>query len=357
MASLQMWLAKSTFSGLRAEFYSDLAEALQDRAPLTDEINKHATRAKKEGDILAPMFRLWYNRMDDRPFSHAIIGTVPDSDVMIIDAAESSSKLPDGLMFLSQVVTASKTMTSALRKAVTGFVFLTLLLSAFLGLFSFYGVPIIEELVPPKDWPDIGKALRAVALFVTGYWAWILAVIGGAGSLYVWALPNWCNKYRVIVDRYIPFFSVYRDFQGAIFLVSMAALMKNGVSLTEALDKLHKRGSYWLRWHIKKILTRLDYEDEPAKAFDTGVFNKRLTWRIIDFGSRSGGDFSVAMEKVGLKTLDRVTSGVINSANTINQVLMLVNAAMLAFIIAGTMLTMYEAQNSLQRQIHPVNVR
>ena len=355
MAGLQMWLASNAFHGLRAEFYADLAEALKDDAALTDEINKFAARANKEKDILAPLYRLWYHRMDDRAFSQALVGTVPDSDVMVLDAAEASGKLTDGLEFLSIVITATKVMASALKKAVAGFVFLTGLLTLLLAAFSFYGVPVIEELVPPKDWPWLGQVLRDLAQFITGYWIGISAVMIGTSVLYIWALPNWCGQARVIVDRYVPFFSIYRDFQGAVFLVSMAALMKSGVSLTEALEKLQRRGSPWLRWHIRKILMRLDYEEEPARAFDTGLFNKRLTWRIIDFGSRAKGNFAIAIEKVGLTTMDRVTESVVRSAERINRVLMLVNAVMLAFMVTATMLTMYEAQTSLQKQVNSVN--
>lgn len=358
MANVELWFAKKFFAGLRQEFYEDLAEALDDNASLADEIGKFAKRARKERDVVAPIYRIWLNRMDDKSFSQSLIGTVPDADVMILEAAEGAGNMPDGLRFLAKAISATNTMVTSLKRAVSGFIFLSILLITLLAMFSFYGIDIIEQVVPPNAWPWIGQVLRDVARFITGNWLWILITLVTVSTGYIWSLPNWRGPSRVIADKYLPFYSIYRDFQGALFLVSIAALMRNNVSLTEALDKLLLRANQWLRWHIHTILLHLDYESsEPAKAFATGIFNKRLTWRIIDFGSRGKGSFAEAIAKVGLNSLDKVTQGVTDSARKINSMLLIASGLMMAFIIAGTMLTMYEAQNALQQQIQTVNTK
>lgn len=360
MVDLQLWLAKQNFHSMRHTFYEDLAEALEDDNPpgLAEEIEKHAIRAKKAGDVIAPIYRLWFRRMDDRSFSQALVGTVPATDVMILDAAEKSKALPQGLRFLATVIQAMDSMRWSVRRSVAGFSALLLFLFGALFLYSLYGVGMIEQIVPPRDWPWIGQVVRDIANFIAGTWIWLISVGSALLVAYAWSLPNWTGPGRALADRYLPFYSIYRDYQGAIFLVSMAALMQNQVSLTEALEILRPRASRWLRWHIRKIMLRLDYESKsPAKAFDTGIFNRRLTWRIEDFGARAKNDFSVAINKVGMKSLNKLTEDVQRSAEVLRNVLLLFGGGLLGLIVAGTLLTLYEAQASIQKQVNSVNVK
>jgi type II secretory pathway component PulF len=339
-----------SFSGSRVEFYKDLAEVLDHRVSLTSRIDVLANRAVEEKDVVAPLFQLWSRRMDDRSFADALEGTVPQSDLMIIGASEGAGKLSDGLRFAAMVIVAAKQMKAALYAAVIGFVFLSAFLSVLLGLFSAYGIGFIEELVPPNDWPWMGQRLRELAEFVTGSGVQAMLVLLGLGVLYVWSLPRWSGKARVVADRILPFYTIYRDFQGALFLVSLAALMRNRVSLNRALDTLAESGSPWLRWHIREILYRLDYEsDQPGKAFATGIFNRNLTWRIIDFSQFSS--FAVAIEEVGINSISLITESVKKSAGKLNKILMVISGGLMAFIITGAFLTLFEAQNSVQKQM------
>jgi type II secretory pathway component PulF len=350
--SIGIWLAAAAFKGTRQEFYEDLAEALKDGAQLAARIEQLADRASNEGDLQAPLFQLWLRRMDDQSFSDAVAGTVPDSDLMILQAAERSGDLATGLEFTATVIEKTQVMVGALRKAVAGFVFLTVLQIAILVGFSFYGIPLINEIVPPNAWPWIGQQLKGLASFVTESGGTALACGAVLAVAYFWSLRNWYGRARVAVDRYALPYTIYRDFSGAMFLVSLAALMKNGTGLNDALDTLSERASPWLLWHIRQVQLGLDYQSESTgEAFATGLFDRRLTWRIIDFGERSGSDFALAMEKVGIKTIDKVMESVKAKAATINKFLMLVNGGLLMFIIAGSLLTMFEAQEQLQRQI------
>lgn len=351
--SVRVWLAKSSFRSTRGEFYEDLAEAIADGDPLAQRIEVLATRAASEGDIQAPLFQLWYDRMDDRSFSEALIGTVPDSDLMIIQAAEESGDLVTGLQFTVKVIEATTIMRKTIRLAIAGFVGLSIMQISLLIGFSYYGIGLIEAIVPPNAWPWIGVQLKALATFVTTSGSTVLIVMTVLGIGYIWSLRNWYGRIRVGVDRYVPLYTVYRDFGSAMFLVSLAALMKNGVALNAALDMLSERASPWLLWHIRQIQLRLDYQSESAgEAFATGLFDKRLTWRIIDFGKRAGSDFAVAMEKVGIKSIDKVMASVKRKAGKLNYMLMFLNAGMIMFIIAGTLSTVYEAQEQLQKQIN-----
>lgn len=351
--SIGLWLAKLSFHGQRAEFYEDLAEALEDGDPLAQRIEDLASRAAGEREMQAPLLQLWYDRMDDRSFSEALEGTVPESDLMIIQAAEESGDLVTGLRFTVKVIEAFAIMRKTIRLAIAGFLGLTAMQIALLVGYSFFGIGLIEQIVPVKEWPWIGLQLKAVATFITGDGATLLGMIVVLVTAYSWSLRNWYGRVRVAFDNYFLPYTVYRDFSGAMFLVSLAALMKNGVDLNPALEILSERASPWLLWHIRQIQLRLDYESESAgRAFATGLFSRKLTWRIIDFGERSQSNFAVAMEKVGIKSIEKVLVSVKDKASKLNRVLMFCNAGVIVFIIAGTLGTVYQAEESLQKQIN-----
>lgn len=350
--SIGVWIAKLLFHGIRQEFYEDLAEALVDGAQLAPRIGQLAERASDEGDFKAQLFQLWFRRMDNQSFAEALDGTVPESDLMILKAAERSGDLPTGLMFTAKVIAATAAMRSALRKALAGFSFLMVLQIAVLAGFSFYGIGLIEAIVPANAWPWIGQQLKGLARCVTESGPTILGVGTVLGVAFIWSLRNWRGPARVKFDKYFLPYTIYRDFNGAMFLVSLAALMKNEVNLNDALDALSERASPWLLWHIRQIQLELDYQSESTgEAFGTGLFNRALTWRIIDFGNRAGSNFADAMEKVGINTIGKVMDGVKAKTAVLNIIALFLNAGLIMFIVSGTLLTIFEAQEQLQRQI------
>ena len=53
-----MGLAKWSFSSKRADFYADLAEALEDRAVLVDQIKILEKQARVRKDVILPIYQL-----------------------------------------------------------------------------------------------------------------------------------------------------------------------------------------------------------------------------------------------------------------------------------------------------------
>jgi type II secretory pathway component PulF len=68
-------------------------------------------------------------------------------------------------------------------------------------------------------------------------------------TLFHYALPNWTGRARVFADRIIPF-SVYRMWNGAGFLVSLAGLLRSGMALSRALLIIEQSATPWLRQRV-----------------------------------------------------------------------------------------------------------
>lgn len=356
MKDLELALARLTFRGKRAKFYQDLAEALDDKGVLVQILQRNFDRLKARNDAEAALFQRWLDRMDDCSFADALRGTVPNSDVMILRAAEEAKSITDGLRVLALAIGATNTMRKALLRAVAEPLFVLISSFAMAAVISVVVVPMLAAIVPPSTWPLIGRWLHTFVEFEIKQGPYVLAGLVALTVGVIWSLPRWTSKRRVAFDRYVPIYTLYREFSGASFLVALAALLRTGCGLAEALMVIRRDASPWLKFHIDEVLYNLDHVvDKPAKAFATGVFSQALTDRIEDFGERS--DFNQAMGKVGLDTIDKVTESVVASSVGLNLILTLLGGIMTVFVNVGVIMVANNAGDNMQQQIQSIQRR
>lgn len=344
--SFKFALAKWSFGRRRAEFYADLAEALADRGVLIDILESQLERLEERDDVETELYKLWLHRLDDRAFSEALRDTVPNLDVMVLGASEGAGGLVKGLQFLTLTVEASRQMKSAVIGALAMPITLFFILLSFVGLFSFWIVPMCASMLPPDKWPALGQVLYGVSQLVTNY-GWLLGSVGTVSAIALWrSLSRWTGPARVKAERFLPIYAIYRDYTGSIFLVALAALMQSGVGIAEALTELRPDAPKWLQWHIDEILHGLDVDsDQPARAFRTGVFSRTITDRVEDFGKRS--NFREALGKVGLASINKTVKQVTVSARALNIALIAIVTAVTLFLSAGAALVLLSAAQQI----------
>lgn len=344
-----LWRGKRAFRANRADFYEDLAEALDDKAVLVTELKKHVVRAHRRRSPLATLYSLWLRRMDKSDFSTSLKGTVPPMDSLVLLAAENSGNLPYGLRFLSTTVRAVAKIKGSILSAVAMPIIVTSMTYGMLVGFYEFMAPVLEQIMPLKFWPAMGRFIYHVSSFATNYSLPILVVVGGLIALFIWSLSNWKGPMRRRIDNYLPY-SIYRDYNSAVMLVSLSGLMQSGASLVGSLKSIRSSSTQWMNWHISQILSKLDRESaQPARAFDTGVLPPDLFERVVDYGERS--TFQEALDKLGKQTLERVEKSVAIKSKTLNYLLLAVAGGLMGLIIASVMLTAQSARTQLTSHV------
>jgi type II secretory pathway component PulF len=344
------WLrrASSKFAGRRAEFYEDLAEALDDRAVLVDHLKKHMLRAKANRSHLAGLYALWLRRMDTLSFSGALRGTVPTMDSMVLLAAEASGNLPHGLRFLTFSVRAVAKIRGTIISAIAMPLIVGAMIVGMLYGFGAFLVPILTAIVPVERWPSLGRLMYSLSFAVLNYGLYIFTALGALAAATVWALPNWSGPLRRKVEGLFPF-SLYRNYNSAVMLVSLSGLMQSGTSLVGSLKAIRASSSPWLGWHMSQVLQRLDKESAtPGRAFNTGVMPHDLYERVLDYGERSS--FQSALKKIGDQSLDNLDKKVQKKAKVVNQVMLAVAGLLMALVIGSVMLTAQQARTELSNR-------
>jgi toxin coregulated pilus biosynthesis protein E len=352
------YFAVKSFRDTREVFYEDLADAVKDGELLSAFIGIRKARAVKQKDPLAPLYSKWLIRMNKKGgrLSHILNGSAPESDLMVISSIEDKGNLSEGLKFIASTIKDQRGMSRAIKGAIFMPAIVSIVMIAFMVILSVFVIPVFAQIAPPEKWAGIGKAMYIISYSVTHFGIFLLAGVVAAICWFSWSLNNWVGPRREFLDQYLPY-SVYRDYTGSIFMVSLASMLHSGDTLVRALEQLKKTAPLWLKWQINKILKNINGTSRNyGEAFAVGVFSRSLTNRLIDLSRRSS-EFDKVIARIGIEGIVKVRTAVEESAKKLNVVLIAVLGCCLAFMLVGTLLTAQGLSASLKEQVNNQQVK
>ena len=163
-----IWQGQISLRARRADFYYDLGMTLDDKIPLFTTLRKYESRARQRNQITAPLFLHILKRMQSGSLSEALRGVAADSELIMLDAVQTSgdAALSSGLKFLSSTVEKIDHLKSVARKAVVYPVIMLIVFYAMLYGFAVHVVPILSDILPPAQWPLLGRMLYTVSIII-----------------------------------------------------------------------------------------------------------------------------------------------------------------------------------------------
>lgn len=352
LQKFNQWSAIRTFQSSRETFYEDLAEAIAEKESYSDFITIRKVRATKQKDPLLPLYTSWLTRTSKAggKLSYILKGTAPDSDIMIIAAMEDKGDLANGLRFLSSTVKDQQAMKGAIVAAITMPCVVSALMGGLMVMLSLLVIPQFAQIAPVEKWNSVGKILYGISYAVTHYGILMLAAFICALYAFGWSLNNWTGSTRNKLDKRLPY-RIYRDYTGAIFLVSLASMLRAGDTLVNSLDALKSRSKPWQRMHISQITKNLDRAASYGEAFASGIFSQSLTNRLIDYSRRSS-EFDRVVAKIGIEGIAKVRGEINSSAKLLNGILTVVLGCALGFMFVGIIWTAQGLSVSIKESIH-----
>jgi type II secretory pathway component PulF len=341
------FLARRSLISQRADFYDDLAEALKDNAvPMIRFAKQRDLLAKNKNFAAAAIYAEWIRKLENgENLSSAFQGTFPTSDLMLLTAIESSGDAKEGMKFLAAAVRVENEIKSQLVGALAKPIFMFALVIGIIAGVSFYMAPALDSLIRRDQWSPLGQVSLVFVDLFNNYWWLLTALVVSGTSFFIWSLSRWTGSIRLKAEKFIPFYTIYRDFEAAKLLVSLAALMKGNIQLGRALKVMQEKASPWMRNHLSMMLKRLDHEENALRAMDTGLFNKAIMWRLLDYGERSRPD--IAIEKIGFQSIDTIQKSVKSSAVILNNVMMALAGAVFIVMVGGFLTTTYGIKDAL----------
>lgn len=355
MKKLKDFYIKSRFNlNARISLYERIADFLDNKFPVEETLDTIMNRYKKNKDYRADVLAEWKRKMANGvKFSDAIKDHVPAEERVLIAAGENGTGgLPQGLresIRLSKAIAAIK--TTIIVGAVYP-IFIMLLITAMVAMFSIKIAPVFKAIIPVERWPESGRTLNSASEFLVSHWFMMIVVVFGIGFLVSYSLPRWKTFFRSTADKFPPY-SIYRSYQSASFLIALSSMMLAGIGLNESLIKIQEKGSPWLKNHIGIMLRKLRVAgSDYGKALDTGMLSDETAGDIQDYSRLS--TFEKAIYSIGEQTLTKTVKTIEYSMAVVRNVAMVVAAGLLFTIF----MTSYDLQqdiatniNSKQKQI------
>jgi type II secretory pathway component PulF len=338
--TIQLGLARRKLRQKRADFYYDLAAALEDKIPIFTILKGYEARARRRDPSSASMYRAMMKAMQAGGLSVALRPILVSSELIMLDAIQNSgdAALSKGLYFMSEMSGKLDHMNDVMRRAVTYPLMMLCLTITMIVAFSLYAVPLIESLLPLDKWPPAGKALYAVSYAVRHYGFYMLGGVVVCLAVFLKSLATWQSPLRRKLDNFIPY-SVYRTYTSAMLIVSISSLMRTGVSLRASLERAMKFSSPWLRWHLREVMRAMssDSANKFGSAFKTGMLSHDMEDRVQEASERR--DPVAAFVKIGIGSIDRIVRSMEDASSSITTALLFIAGGSLGMMIIAFLLT------------------
>ena len=346
------WLKKFQISATaRQEFYELMGNFISDGIPFFD-----ALQNVDKQFVIANDPRKWLTTTAIRrmrggekqmafSFGHALQGMVPPIEAMTIDAGEQSGDMTGALM---RAATIAKN-ASRIKKVIWGElaypVFLVILMCALLIMLSTVVMPVFEQIASRERWPTAARLLGGLADHAVLVIILSLLLVGGWIGAFIATKDRWVGETRDKFDRFIFPWNMHRRIASALIMSSIAALMRMGVPISTALDKLGETSGAWARNHFGRVKNKMRKGAREGDALAGDLFDKGIRWQIILYGQLT--DFSGGLERLS----ERLTEAIIEKTKSvfglIRTLAMVAVAIMIVWVYGSFMLVTMAARSAV----------
>jgi len=337
MEKLNRWNAKSAFSEkIRAATYSDIASFTEAGIPPFAAIGGILEVHRLRKNPLLPMTETWHKGMESGlGLADVMAEWVTPSEVTMIQSGEKSGSLAKALRSASELIVAQKQMMSETRKTlIAPVIYISALFSIMYFMMNNMS-PAITRLVPKEFMPSFAASYFAFGDIFIALMPWVTAAFIVLSMLIFFTLSAWTGSMRSRADKLFPW-TIYRAMQSSYFLITLAAMMRSGVPMKEALGQIQAHATPWVRVHVEAMIERLGKGRKEAAAIDTGMILDAMSDRLLIYSRLP--DFTSVMESLGRDAVVELRASLAVITGSINMGVILITAA----FIVSTLFSMME---------------
>lgn len=349
MNPIELKLLKMQFNEKhRLSIYRKLVKFMNNGVALTHALDIMYSFASEEGKKpktpQAVALNAWRSKIKEgKLFGQAVQGWVPEADVTVIQSGEKAGNLIVALenaIFLQQ---GSKKIKTALIKGLSYPFILFAVAIGFLVLAANNILPAFAEVYPQEKWTGAGGSMAFVANSVNALLIPFLAGFGLLVTGLIYALPRWTGPIRAKLDNYVPF-SIYRLMVGSGFLLSMAAMVRAGVAIPQALQLIRQSASPWYKERLTATLRQMGNGKNFGEAlYQTGLKfpEKEAVADLRAYASMKG--FDETLQMLGAEWMDESVERIEGQTGILKNVALMMMGGIFMWIASGIF--------SLQQQI------
>jgi hypothetical protein len=313
------WLQVSLWRMNRETFFRDLSNAIVRKVGISTFLERELKNARMVKDTnheaVVSIITQRLESGNGNSLQEMMRTVCPSSDYMLLATVDDANDKVQALEKMADAIAFKKESMMVLAKNLLVPLIAVPIVSAICWL-SADIIKSIEKSAPPSIWTGFNAFSRDIATLVTSNGLYFLIGTAVAIALLIYALPRWTGTLRSKIENW-PAFDLFRKYQTAIVLSSLAMMMANKKSLRESLEVLSASANPWLRWQLRKIIFSM--EDNPsdyAAAFGQGLLPNKIRGRLLSLSD--SGSFQDAMIQLGSSEAKKLSSAVEQAAISLN---------------------------------------
>lgn len=255
-------------NGARLKIYRKLISLLRNRFSLMDALDRIrgiiTNDGKNPDEPLALAILYWSRSLQNgNPFSVALEGWAPASERLMLSVGDVSH-LEGALENLIKVTEGTTKMKQPLVSAISYPMFLSMMTVLIIYAIGVYMVPPMMSAAPNTRWTGSARDLVQLSVWIQKNWLFAFSFLPTVFFLIYLTLGRWKGKTRSWFDN-VPPWSLYRIFVGVTWMLAMAALVRAGTPVSQALRSLRHDASPYLLYRIDSALVFINNGDTWEK--------------------------------------------------------------------------------------------
>jgi type II secretory pathway component PulF len=267
---------------------------------------------------------------------------------MLLMAGQESGKLAEAMQSIIKLQDAKITIRQTI---LAGLSYPLILLMGFFGILVLFGyvvVPQFLSMVPDGfQWHGMASLVVSISTLAQIVLPYLGAFLLVSVVVFIHSLTRWRGHARTLADRYPPY-SVYRLVAGASFLISLSELVNAGVRMEDALERLKRHASPWLRVRVQAALSGLREGVKFGDALDASGYEFPDREVIDDLGVFSGlSGFHQALKTVAEEWLSESLHKVKSTMGLVFKVGIILLGVLFGILLFGSFSMVEQFQSGL----------
>ena len=327
-------------NGARLKIYRKLISLLRNRFSLMDALDRIrgiiTNDGKNPDEPLALAILYWSRSLQNgNPFSVALEGWAPANERLMLSVGDVSH-LEGALENLIKVTEGTTKMKQPIISAISYPIFLSMMTVLIIYAIGVYMVPPMISAAPDTRWTGSARDLVQLSAWIQENWVIAFASLPALFLLIYFTLGRWKGKTRSWFDN-IPPWSLYRVFVGVTWLLAMAALVRAGTPVSQALRSLRHDASPYLLYRIDSALVYINNGDNLGEALNKtglGFPDKEIIGDLRIYSEMD--NFQGALDQMANEWLENSITGISQKAAILNMVATLFVSGAIAWAVMGT---------------------
>jgi type II secretory pathway component PulF len=169
----------------------------------------------------------------------------------------------------NNIIRLKKGLSGALKYPLFAF----LMLCALLAVFTYYVIPNLMGFMPVEKWPATTKNLYTLTHFLSTHLGTIIFTLIFTVSVLLWTMVNVrAGAVRRIMNK-VPPYSIYKQFHSSIFLLSLASLLRSGISFGHALETIRSGSPPYIASVIIMMQAKMQAGKRAGEAIQSELFD------------------------------------------------------------------------------------